>query len=151
MSLSDQINQDIKTAMKAREKEKLTLLRSVKATFKNAEIDSGALSESDEVSLIMKMVKQRKEAAAGFRKGGAEDRAQNEDWEAEMLESYLPSAPTEEELLAVIDSEVAKLDPADRTPRAIGTIMGALKEAFAGRPLDGKAASKTIKDRLSNP
>ncbi len=98
----------------------------------------------------MKLVKQRKEAAAGFRQGGAEERAKQEDWEAGQLESYLPAAPSEEELLAVIDAEVAKLDPADRTPRAIGTIMGVLKQTFAGRPLDGKAASKTIKDRLTN-
>lgn len=150
MSLSDQLNQDIKTAMKAREKEKLTLLRSVKAALKNVEIDSGPLTPDAEVAVLMKLVKQRKEAAAGFRKGDAEERAKQEDWEAEQLEAYLPAPPSEEELNQVIDAEVAKLAAADRTPRAIGTVLKALKEAFAGRPLDSKALSKTIKERLNS-
>lgn len=149
MSLSEQLNQDIKAAMKAREKAKLTLLRSVKAALKNVEIDSGPLTPGDEVAVLMKLVKQRKEAAAGFRKGAAEERAKQEDWEAEQLEAYLPAPPSEEEIHQVIDAEVAKLAPADRTPRAIGTVLKALKEKFAGQPLDSKALSKVIKERLA--
>lgn len=150
MSLSDQLNEDIKTAMRAKDKDKLTLLRSVKATFKNLEIDSGQpLSEEAEVNAVVKMIKQRKEAADGFRQGNAEERARKEDWEAEMLAEYLPAAPSEEEIQAALDEEVAKLDPAERNPKSMGRLMKALKDRFAGRPVDGKALSQTVKAKLS--
>ena len=84
MSLNDRLTADLKTAMKAKEKDKLTLIRSVKAEFKKREIDDGPLTEEAEVQILLKMIKQRREAAAGFRKGGAEERALNEDREAEQ-------------------------------------------------------------------
>ena len=98
MSLNDRLTADLKTAMKAKEKDKLTLIRSVKAEFKKREIDDGPLTEEAEVQILLKMIKQRREAAAGFRKGGAEERALNEDREAEQLEGYLPPPPTDEEI-----------------------------------------------------
>lgn len=150
MNLSELLNEHIKEAMKAKEKERLTLLRSIKAAFKNKEIELGSsLSAADEVSLVLKMIKQRREAAEGFRKGGAEERAQNEDREAELLESYLPAAPSQSEIDEAIEAEIAKLDPAARNPKAMGPIMKALNEQFAGRPLDGKALSQQIKSKLS--
>lgn len=150
MTVSEQLNDHIKEAMKAKEKERLTLLRSIKAAFQNKEIEvSGKLSGADEVSLVLKMIKQRKEAAEGFRKGGAEERAVQEDWEATQLESYLPPAPSEAEIDAAIEAEVAKLDEGARNAKAMGPIMKALNEQFAGRPVDGKALSQKIKSRLS--
>jgi uncharacterized protein YqeY len=142
MNLSEQLNEHIKEAMKAKEKERLTLLRSIKAAFKNREIEvGGPLAAADEVSLLLKMIKQRREAAEGFRKGSAEDRARHEDWEAAQLEAFLPPAPSEHELESAIDAEIAKLDAGARNAKAMGPIMKALNEAFAGRPLDGKALS----------
>lgn len=150
MTVSEQLNDHIKDAMRAKEKERLTLLRSIKAAFKNKEIELGSdLAPSDEVSLVLKMIKQRKEAAEGFRKGGAEDKAKQEDWEAALLESYLPPAPSEAEIDAAIDAEVAKIEASARNAKAMGPIMKALNEAFAGRPVDGKALSQKIKAKLS--
>lgn len=150
MTVSEQLNEHIKEAMRAKEKERLTLLRSIKAAFKNKEIEiGGALAPADEVGLVLKMIKQRKEAADGFRKGGAEDRATQEEWEAGLLEGYLPPAPSEQELDQAISAEIDRLDPGARNAKAMGPIMKALNETFAGRPLDGKALSQKIKARLS--
>lgn len=150
MNLSVQLNEHIKEAMKAKEKERLTLLRSIKAAFQNKEIELGSsLSAADEVGLVLKMIKQRREAAEGFRKGGAEDKAKNEEWEAELLGSYLPAAPSQSEIDEAIDAEIAKLDPDARNAKAMGPVMKALNELFAGRPVDGKALSQQIKTKLS--
>ena len=150
MNLSVQLNEHIKEAMKAKEKERLTLLRSIKAAFQNKEIELGSsLSAADEVGLVLKMIKQRREAAEGFRKGGAEDKAKNEEWEAELLASYLPAAPSQSEIDEAIDAEIAKLEPDARNAKAMGPVMKALNELFAGRPVDGKALSQQIKTKLS--
>jgi uncharacterized protein YqeY len=150
MSFTEQLNDHIKAAMKAKEKERLTLLRSIKAALQNKQIELGSeLTPADEVALLLKMIKQRKEAAEGFRKGGAEERAQHEDWEATQLQEFLPPAPSEDEVEAAIDAEIAKLDAAARNPKAMGPIMKTLNEAFAGRPIDGKALSQKIKAKLA--
>lgn len=148
MSLNERLNNDLKSAMKAKEKEKLTLIRSVKAEFKKKEIDEGPLSGEVEVQILLKMIKQRREAAAGFRQGGAEARALNEDWEAEQLEGYLPPPPSEEEIDSAIEEEVAKIPEAERSPRSMGVVMKALQARFAGRPVDGKALAGKIKAKL---
>ena len=149
MSLSEKLTADLKAAMKAKEKNKLTLLRSVKSAFKNKEIDTGnPISEADETAVLMKMIKQRREAAEGFRKGGAEDRAQNEDWEAEQLESYLPPAPSDDEIEAAVEEEVAKIPEDQRSPKSMGLVMKALNAKFAGRPVDGKALSQKVRAKL---
>lgn len=150
MNLSEQLTEHIKDAMRAKDKERLTLLRSIKAAFQNKAIELGApLSPAEEVGLVLKMIKQRKEAAEGFRKGGAEDRAKQEDWEATQLETYMPPPPSAEELEAAIDAEIDKLDAGARNPKSMGPIMKTLNEAFAGRPIDGKALSQKIKAKLS--
>jgi uncharacterized protein YqeY len=149
MSLSERLTADLKTAMKAKEKDKLTLLRSVKSAFKNKEIDSGQpLTEADETAILLKMIKQRREAADGFRQGGAEDRAANEDWEAKELESYLPPAPSDEEIERAIDEEIAKIPEGERSPKSMGPIMKGLNDKFAGRPVDGKALSQKVRAKL---
>lgn len=150
MNLREQLDEHIKEAMKAKEKDRLTLLRSIKATFKNREIELGTLLDGKEqIALILKMIKQRKEAALGFRKGKAEERALHEDWEATLLESYLPPAPSPEELSAAIEAEIEKLSPEARTAKAMGSVMKALQDVFSDRPLDGKALSTMVKAKLS--
>lgn len=135
--------------MKAKEKEKLTLLRSVKSAFKNKEIELGGdLSPADQTAVLLKLIKQRREAAEGFRKGGAEDRAQNEDWEAGQLEAYLPPAPSDEEIEKAIDEAVASIPDGERSPKSMGVVMKAVNEAFAGRPIDGKALSQKVRAKL---
>ncbi|HIB64500.1 MAG TPA: GatB/YqeY domain-containing protein [Phycisphaerales bacterium] len=149
MSLSEKLTADLKAAMKAKDKPKLNLLRSVKSSFKNKEIETQQpLSVEEETAVLMKMIKQRKEAADGFRKGGAEERAANEDWEAEALQSYLPPAPTDEEIESAIEAELAKIPESERSPKTMGVLMKALNEKFAGRPIDGKALSQKVRAKL---
>lgn len=149
MNLSERLNEDLKTAMKAKDKARLTLLRSVKATFKKKEIDDGKpLTEAEETATLLKMIKQRREASEGFRKGGAEERALNEDWEAEALQGYLPPAPTEEEIDQAIDEALAAIPPGERSPKSMGVVMKVLNERFAGTPIDGKALSQKVKAKL---
>jgi uncharacterized protein len=149
MSLSERLTEDLKTAMRAKDKAKLTLLRSVKSTFKNKELETGEpLTGPDETAILLKMIKQRREAADGFRKGGAEDRAENEDWEAIELSSYLPPAPTDEEVGKAIDEELAKIPQDERSAKSMGPLMKALNETFAGRPIDGKALSQKVRAKL---
>lgn len=150
MNLNERLNEDLKNAMKAKEKEKLTLLRSVKSAFKNKEIEiGGSLSAAEETAVLLKLIKQRREAAEGFRKGGAEDRAKNEDWEAQQLESYLPPAPSDEELEKALDEAVAAIPEGERSAKSMGQIMKTLNEQFAGRPIDGKALSQKVRQKLS--
>lgn len=149
MTLNDRLQEDLKTAMKAKEKEKLTLLRSVKSAFKNKEIDTGSpLTAAEETAVLLKLIKQRREAAEGFRKGGAEDRALNEDWEAEQLEGYLPPAPTDDEIDRTIDQAIAQIPDGERSPKSMGVVMKAVNDAFAGRPIDGKALSQKVRQKL---
>lgn len=150
MNLNERLNEDLKTAMKAKEKDKLTLLRSVKSAFKNKEIEiGGSLSAAEETAVLLKLIKQRREAAEGFRKGGAEDRAVQEDWEAQELESYLPPAPSNEELEKAIDEAVAAIPEGERSAKSMGQVMKAVNEQFAGRPIDGKALSQKVRGKLS--
>lgn len=149
MTLNERLNEDLKVAMKAKDKDKLTLLRSVKSSFKNKEIEiGGSLSGADEVAVLLKLIKQRREAAEGFRKGGAEDRALNEDREAVELESYLPPAPTEEEIEKAINEAVSTIPEGERSAKSMGVVMKAVNEQFAGRPLDGKALSQKVRQKL---
>ena len=149
MSLSEKLTADLKTAMRAKDKQTLNLLRSVKSSFKNLEIETQQpLTTEEETAVLMKMIKQRKEAADGFRKGGAEERAANEDWEAKALQSYLPPAPTDEEIESAIDAELANIPESERSPKTMGILMKALNERFAGRPVDGKALSQKVRAKL---
>lgn len=149
MNLSQRLSADLKKAMRAKDKKSLTLLRAVKATFKNKEIESGKpITEAEETAILLKMIKQRREAAEGFRKGEAEERALNEDWEGAQLESYLPPAPTEDEIEKAIDEEIAKIPTEERSPKTMGLLMKVLNERFAGRPIDGKALSQKVKSKL---
>lgn len=149
MSLSKRLTDDLKTAMKARDKDRLTLLRSVKSTFQNREIELGnPLTEADEIPLVLKMIKQRREAAEGFRKGGAEERAAHEDWEAAELENYLPPAPSDDEIDKAIDEALADFPENERSPKVMGPVMKALNEKFAGRPVDGKQLSAKVRAKL---
>lgn len=150
MNSITQLNDHIKDAMRAKDKDRLTLLRAVKAAFKYKEIDTGsALSAGEEVAVIMKMMKERRESALAFEKGGAIDRAKHEEWEAELLETYLPPAPTDEEIDQAIDHALAELDPGARTPKAMGAVIKTVQQAFAGRPVDGKALSVKVKAKLA--
>lgn len=148
MNLKTQIDGDIKQAMLAREKDKLTALRAVKSAILLAETASGAkaeLSEEDELKLLTKAVKQRKDSAELFQKEGRKDLADKEILEYEVISRYLPQQLTEEELKAVIEKIVA--DTGSSGMQDMGKVMGMATKSLAGKA-EGKAISIMVKSLL---
>lgn len=147
MTLKQQIQDDIKTAMKAREQAKLGVLRMLSAAIKQKEVDERIeLSDSDVISIVEKQIKQRKEAATQFEQGGRVDSAQTELAEAEILSGYLPAQLSEQEVVAVIHQVVSQAGASG--PADMGKVMGAVKPALAGKA-DMSKVSGLVKNVLS--
>lgn len=149
MNLFDRVSEDIKSAMLAKDKVRLEALRGVKKEFieaKTAKNSDGGLSEETAVSILQKMVKQRRESAAIYSTQGRPDLAETELAEVVVLEAYLPKQLSQEELeskLKEIITEVGASSPAD-----MGKVMGAASKRLAGVAA-GKAISDTVKKLLS--
>ena len=148
MSLLEQIQKDMAQAMKAREEMRLGALRMIKAALKKLEVDSmKPLDAAAEMQVLKSLVKQRIEAAEMFRKGGREELAQKEEAERVLVESYLPAAPTEEEIAAAI--EAALVETGITSLKQMGVVMKAAQAKLAGKTVDGKALSEKVRARLS--
>lgn len=149
MSLKDRINADIKAAMIAKEKERLTALRSIKSMIMLAETEKGAaeeMSEDAEMKLLMKAAKQRKDSADVFREQGRDDLADKEEGELAVISEYLPKQLSEDELKAELEKVIAEVGASG--PQDMGKVMGAATKALAGKA-DGKAISALVKTLLS--
>lgn len=149
MSLIDKINDDLKSAMKNREKEKLEAIRSIKAALLMARTESGAgdvMSEEDEIKILQKQVKQRRESAAEYSKQNREDLADKENAEAEVIAAYLPAQMSAEEIEAGVQSIITATGAAGM--KDMGTVMAAASKDFAGKA-DGKAISEAVKRLLA--
>jgi len=148
MSLLEQIQKDMAQAMKAREESRLGTLRMIKAALKKLEVDSmKPLDAAAEMQVLKSLVKQRIEAAEMFRKGGREELAQKEEAERVLVESYLPAAPSEEEIAAAI--EAALVETGITSLKQMGVVMKAAQAKLAGKTVDGKALSEKVRARLS--
>jgi uncharacterized protein len=146
MSISDQIQGDIKTAMKERDKARLGALRMIGAALKNASLESGEpLSEEEETTILRRQLKQREESAESFRKAGREESANAEAAEAEVIREYLPQALTEEELEAIVERAVEETGAEGM--KDMGRAMGRAMELSEGRA-DGKELSALVRSRL---
>ncbi len=149
MSLKDQIEADIKTAMLAKDKDTLRALRGIKSAILLAETEKGSeggISEEKEISLLMKASKQRKDSAEVYQQQGRDDLAQIELTEVKVIEKYLPQQMSEEELkeeLQKIISSVGAQGPSD-----MGKVMGVATKELAGKA-DGKTISTVVKSLLS--
>ncbi|MDP6908313.1 MAG: GatB/YqeY domain-containing protein [Flavobacteriales bacterium] len=149
MSLTDQINNDIKEAMKAKDKVRLTTLRAIKSQLLLAATEKGAgAEESDQVSIKMlqKLVKQRKESAAVYAEQNRNDLAEPELAEAAIIEKYLPTQLSEDELKPIIQSVIDKVGAAG--PQDMGKVMGVATKELAGKA-DGKTISTVVRQLLS--
>lgn len=149
MSLQVQINDHIKDAMRAKEVLKLEALRAVKAEILKALTETGAqaeLSAGEEIKLLQRMVKQRKESAAIFTQQGREDLAQPELDQAAIIEVYLPAQLTEEQVKAAVEAIVAENNLAGMAN--MGKVMGLASAKLAGQ-VDGKTLSSVVKAVLS--
>ena len=148
MSLQNTINDHIKQAMIAKEKDKLAALRAVKAALIVEMTKDGADSVPDVVAekIISKLVKQRKESASIFTEQGREDLAKDEIAELEYLEVYLPEQMSEDEVREIVKDVIAKVGAS--SPADIGKCMGPLMGKLNGKA-DGKLISQLVREELS--
>jgi len=148
MSLLDKIQNDMTVAMKARDETRLSALRMAKSALKKQEIDSmRPLTEAAELQVMNTLLKQRREAADLFRQGGREELAQKEEAEREILESYLPAAPTSTEIEDAVAAAI--LETGATSSKQMGAVMKAVQTKLAGKRVDGKALSDLVKQKLS--
>ncbi len=150
MTLKEKVESAMKEAMKAREKEKLTALRSLKSMILLAQTAEGAgdtLSEADEMKLLMKAVKQRRDSAATYQQNGRDDLAQNELLEAEVISAFLPQALSEEEVAAKVQEIIAKVGATSM--KDMGKVMGMASKELAGKA-DNALISTLVKSALGS-
>jgi uncharacterized protein YqeY len=148
MPLLDQIQKDIIAAMKGREEARLDALRMIKTALKKHEIDSmKPLDEPTELQILNTLIKQRKEASDMFRKGNRPELADKEDAEQKLIESYMPSAPTEEEVDQAIAAAMA--ESGITSLKQMGVVMKAAQAKLAGKRVDGKALSDRVRAKLA--
>ena len=147
MSLKQQINEDMKTAMRAKDAARLGTIRLLLAAMKQREVDERIeLSDADVVSIIEKMIKQRRDSVAQFEAGGRQELADAEKFEIGVLQGYLPQQLSEAEITAAVEEAVAASGA--RSPQEMGKVIGLLKPKLAGRADMGKV-SALVKARLS--
>ncbi|MBO7506290.1 MAG: GatB/YqeY domain-containing protein [Paludibacteraceae bacterium] len=149
MALFDQISEDIKKAMLARDKVKLEALRGVKKEFieaKTAKNSDGELSDDAALKILQKMVKQRKESAAIFTEQNRPELAENELAEAAVIETYLPKQMSDEELTAAVKAIIAEVGAT--SAKEMGKVMGVASKKLAGKA-EGRAISEKVKSLLA--
>jgi uncharacterized protein len=148
MPLLDQIQKDMVASMKAKEEAKLNAIRMIKAALQKFQIDSmKPLDEASEMQVLNTLVKQRRDSIEMFRKGDREELALKEESELKIIESYLPSAPTDEEVDAAIAAAMAETGIS--SAKQMGLVMNAAKAKLAGKRVDGKALSDRVRAKLS--
>jgi uncharacterized protein len=150
MSLTEQIQKDIVTAMKAREEHRLSTLRMVKSALKNREVEKMApLDEKESQQVLSTLIKQRKDSVEQFTKGGRQEMADKEAAEIVLIESYLPKAAGEAEIVAGVKAAIAEMG--SPTMKDMGTVMKAAMAKFAaqGMRVDGKVVSEAVKKELA--
>ncbi|HEV8416447.1 MAG TPA: GatB/YqeY domain-containing protein [Bryobacteraceae bacterium] len=148
MALMEQVSKDMVAAMKAHEATRLDALRMLKTALMKHKVDTmKELDEQSELQILNMLVKQRRESADMFRKGNRPELADKEEAELKLIESYMPSAPTEAEIDAAIAAALAEIG----TPslKQMGVVMKAAQAKLAGKRVDGKALSDRVRAKLS--
>ena len=146
MGLMDQINADIKEAMKAREKEKLAALRDIKSKLLlEATSGTGEVTDAAGAKIVMKLYKQRMDTHELYTKEGREDLASDEMAQALVIKEYLPKMMSEDEIKVEVDAAIAATGASG--PQDMGKVMGMLSGKLAGKA-DGKLIADTVKAAL---
>ena len=149
MSLEDKINQNIKDAMRAKEKEKLETLRAIKSAIiieKTQKEAKEEISEDAEMKILQKLVKQRKDSAQIYKDQNRNDLAEKELFEASVIEKYLPEQMSNDELTKKIEDIIAKTGA--QSMADMGKVMGASSKELAGKA-EGKAIADKVKALLA--
>ena len=150
MTLSEQIQKDITTAMKARDEQRLSCLRMVKTALKNREIEKMApLDDKEAQQVLSTLIKQRKDSVEQFTKGGRQEMADKEAVEIKLIETYMPKAAGEEDIVAGVKAVIAEMGAP--TMKDMGTVMKNVMARFAagGMRVDGKQVSDVVKRELT--
>jgi uncharacterized protein len=148
MPLLDKIQTDMVAAMKSHEELRLGALRMLKTALKKHEIDSmKPLDEATELQVLNMLVKQRRESADMFRKGSRLELAEKEEAEIKIIESYMPSSPSDAEMDAAVAAAMAETPGASL--KQMGVVMKAAQAKLAGKRIDGKALSDRVRAKLS--
>ena len=146
MTLKNQIQEGVKTAMRARDQKRLTALRLITSAIKQIEVDERIeVDDTIVLNVLGKMVKQRKESLEQYLAANREDLAAQEQYELDLLAPYLPEALSDEEVSAMIKQAVA--DTGATSIRDMGTVMAKLKDQIQGRA-DMKAVSGAVRAQL---
>ena len=149
-TFASQIQEDLKAAMKAKDAQRLTVIRALKTALTNAAIEKGGLgtelTDSEAMAVVRKQVKQREDSATQFAAADRPELAEKERAEIEVLQAYLPAALSEEEITAMVDDAVAETGASSKAD--MGKVMKLVQERSAGRA-DGKTLSQLVSKRLS--
>jgi uncharacterized protein YqeY len=146
MSLLETLNNDMKTAMKAKDKETLSVVRMLKSAVMNEQINLGHdLTEDEEIAVLSRELKQRKDSVAEFKKADRDDLVQNTSAEIKVVEKYLPAQLSEEEVQTIIKETVDQLGA--NSMADFGKVMGAVMPKLKGQA-DGKLVNQTVKKLL---
>jgi uncharacterized protein len=143
MSVLEQVQSDVRTAMKARDRERASALRMVVDVLQK----DAKLGKGDEVAVLQKEHKKRVEAAEAYEGAGRAEQAAAERFEAELIEAYLPRQLSDEELAGLVDAAVAETGAGEQ--RQMGEVMSALMPKVGGRA-DGKRVSAAVRERLGS-
>lgn len=147
MSLKDTLNDTLKTAMKAREMDKVKVIRNLQAVIKKIEIDDKVeLADNDILAVLQKQIKQRQESLAIYKDNGREDLAEKEQFEMDLLQEFMPAQMSEEELVELVKAEIA--EQGAESMKDMGKVMGALKAKTMGKA-DPAIVSKLVKQALA--
>jgi len=148
MSLLDRVQKDIVDAMKAKDEAKLSTARIIKTALMKFKADKMKdADEAAELQILNSLIKQRREAADMFRQGGREEQAAKEELELKLVESYMPSAPSDAEVDAAIAAAMAETGVTSQ--KQMGVVMKAVQAKLAGRRIDGKVLSDRVRGKLS--
>jgi uncharacterized protein YqeY len=149
-ALTDQMMEDLKTAMKAKDTLTLTVLRNLKSAIKYAAIEQGGadteLDDAGALAVVRREIKKREDSIESFNQGGRPELAEKEQAEAEVLKRYLPAAMPEAQVAAIIDEVIQALGASSR--KDMGPVMKAVQEKTAGAA-DNKLLSKLVMGKLS--
>lgn len=147
MSLPDRLSEDLKHAMKAKDQLRMDTIRMIKAAFFNKEIElKKQLDEMEMNDVLMTLVKQRRDSASQYQKAKRDDLADKELKEIVIVESYLPPALSQEEIVRVIDNVVRETGAGGA--KDMGKVMKAIMAKLAGQTIDGKQISDLVRSKL---
>jgi len=148
MALMDRVQKDMVEAMKAKDEGRLSAIRMLKSALMKHKVDSmKELDETSEMQIMNQLLKQRRESADIFRKGGRPELAEKEEAEIEILEGYMPASATEEEIEAAIAAAIAETGVT--ALKQMGVVMKATQAKLVGKRVDGKALSEKVRSKLS--